>query len=674
MPNTEPSPFEGSPKPDETHRKKSSGLFDRFDPRAFVGLAAGAIGIVLVGGFLAFFQFARRQNTSALPPSPTLPLVIFTESPAPTGTGNAPTPAATPSPTLDIPATNLAATAANIPDLRLATLSELVGAVRIKTGAMPDWVMVEKEITILPGTTVLTDENSSVKVTFGDGSIVRLSSQTRFTLTALGGAATDPVTRLKLDFGKLWAVVVSPLRGTFEVQMPVGVASVRGSFMSAEYNTTDKLEVVTCLEGHCRYENPNGGVDLTTHQQTESIDGDMPRAPHRMDRNQIEDWGKQRIPEVATLTPTRTPSNTPTQTFTPSLTFTPSNTFTPSPTVPTSTPTATLTPSKTNTPTNTVTNTPSKTPTFTPTFTPGPATKLGFIIQPPTSATAGATFNVRVAIQDASGVTVPYASTTITVTIGTNPGGGVLGGAMSVGTLNGVADFPNLSIDKAGTGYTLVASATGLTNPTITSIAFNVVPAPATTLVVTGVPSPVTAGTSSSVTVTAEDAFGNTATGYTGTVAFSSNDPQAALPTNCTFNLGICTAPVTLKTAGTRSVTATDTANATITGTQSGITVNAGQVTTFKIVIVPTSPSVNIPADMTVTAVDAYNNVDTTYSGTVEFDSFPTTVILPGPSPITGGERTFVGGITFTASGTYDVRANDFTNSIYGTPVSVAVP
>ena len=74
-----------------------------------------------------------------------------------------------------------------------------------------------------------------------------------------------------------------------------------------------------------------------------------------------------------------------------------------------------------------------------------------------------------------------------------------------------------------------------------------------------------------SVTVTARDAFGNIATGYTGTVHFTSSDGQAALPADYTFtaaDAGVHTFTATLKTAGSQTITATDTVTATITGTQ----------------------------------------------------------------------------------------------------------
>ena len=45
--------------------------------------------------------------------------------------------------------------------------------------------------------------------------------------------------------------------------------------------------------------------------------------------------------------------------------------------------------------------------------------------------------------------------------IGTNPSSGTLAGTLTVNAVAGVATFANLSINAAGSGYTLGASATG---------------------------------------------------------------------------------------------------------------------------------------------------------------------------------------------------------------------
>jgi hypothetical protein len=53
--------------------------------------------------------------------------------------------------------------------------------------------------------------------------------------------------------------------------------------------------------------------------------------------------------------------------------------------------------------------------------------------------------------------------TQVTISIETNPGGGTLAGTTTVTSSNGVADFGNLQINKAGAGYDLAASASGFT-------------------------------------------------------------------------------------------------------------------------------------------------------------------------------------------------------------------
>jgi 23S rRNA pseudouridine955/2504/2580 synthase len=66
------------------------------------------------------------------------------------------------------------------------------------------------------------------------------------------------------------------------------------------------------------------------------------------------------------------------------------------------------------------------------------------------------------------------------VAIGTNPAAGTLSGTKTVSSVSGVATFSTLSIDKAGTGYTLSATSGTLTGAT--SNAFNVTPGAAAKL------------------------------------------------------------------------------------------------------------------------------------------------------------------------------------------------
>jgi hypothetical protein len=93
--------------------------------------------------------------------------------------------------------------------------------------------------------------------------------------------------------------------------------------------------------------------------------------------------------------------------------------------------------------------------------------------QQPTSTTPGTAFNpnVTVNIEDSNSniVTTSSAAVSIILNAPSSGGPGTLSGMQTVNAVNGVAIFNNLSIDKAGTGYTLTASSAGLTGATSSS-------------------------------------------------------------------------------------------------------------------------------------------------------------------------------------------------------------
>jgi subtilisin family serine protease len=150
---------------------------------------------------------------------------------------------------------------------------------------------------------------------------------------------------------------------------------------------------------------------------------------------------------------------------------------------------------------------------------------------------------------------------------------------------------------------------------------------------ISGFPDAVTAGTQDQFSVTALDALGNTATSYTGTVHFSSNDGQAVLPPNHAFTGGDAGTHIfqaTLKTAGTRSITAVETINSAITGTQGSIVVNPGPVSKLAVSGYPSSITTGNSGNFTVTAQDTYSNRVSSYDGTIRFSSSDLQATLPG--------------------------------------------
>src|SRR5207244_2704876 len=165
-------------------------------------------------------------------------------------------------------------------------------------------------------------------------------------------------------------------------------------------------------------------------------------------------------------------------------------------------------------------------------ITAGSATQLVFTGQPSnTAAGVAITPAVQVTARDGQGNTATGFTGNVTVAIGANPSGGTLAGTATVAAVSGVATFSGLSIDKAGTGYTLVASSSGLTDPT--STAFNITAGSATQLVFTGQPSNTAAGVAitPAVQVTALSLHGALPIWFTGnvTVAIGANPSGGTL-------------------------------------------------------------------------------------------------------------------------------------------------
>lgn len=167
------------------------------------------------------------------------------------------------------------------------------------------------------------------------------------------------------------------------------------------------------------------------------------------------------------------------------------------------------------------------------TVTAGAATRLVYTAQP--TVTTGGTINapVSVAVQDAAGNIVTSATTSIAISLGTNISGAALGGTTTVAAVAGIATFSNLSVNKSGTGYTLVAAATGLTSATSNAFTATVAAAIATQLAFSAQPSNAAVGATMAppLQVTVLDASGSAVTTATNsvTIAIATNPGNSTL-------------------------------------------------------------------------------------------------------------------------------------------------
>ena len=190
-------------------------------------------------------------------------------------------------------------------------------------------------------------------------------------------------------------------------------------------------------------------------------------------------------------------------------------------------------------------------------------------------------------------------------------------------------------------------------------------------------PASQTAGTSFSLTVTAQNASGQTDSSYLGTIHFTSNDAQAALPANYTFTTtdhGTHTFTITLKTAGSQSITATDASTSTITGTLSGISVSPAAASQLVLAGLATSISPGVAQTFTITAMDPYGNVASGYTGTVQFTSTDPLASLPASySFMTADAGSHPFAVTFGTQGTQTLTAMDTLEPALKASTSISV-
>jgi hypothetical protein len=289
---------------------------------------------------------------------------------------------------------------------------------------------------------------------------------------------------------------------------------------------------------------------------------------------------------------------------------------------------------------------------------------LHFLFETPSTTTAGAPFDVTlIALDEYNDVATHYDGT---VLLGSNDYGA---GAVTPGEYtftavdSGVHAFGSgFTLVSAGTRYLWAGDASGIAGALgySTSANITVTPAALSSLSLHGFPTTVTAGAAQTFTVEGVDAYGNVISNYNGTIHFSSTDAQAVLPSDTALSNGIGSFSAVLNTAGTQSITAVDTANSWLNGTQSA-SVNPASAVQFVVTGFPTSTSAGAAGTFTVTALDAYGNIATGYTGTVHFTSSDAQAVLPANATLSGGTGMF--SATFKTAGTQSITATDTANS-----------
>jgi len=305
----------------------------------------------------------------------------------------------------------------------------------------------------------------------------------------------------------------------------------------------------------------------------------------------------------------------------------------------------------------------------------GPAASLAVQTQPPATATAGAAFSPVTVIRvlDAFGNLRTTDNSTV-VTATRNAGTASLQGTTSVTAVNGLATFSNLSYTKAETISIAFNSGT-LTGVTSSSVTVN--PAAASKLTLQTQPSATaTAGVAfaQQPAIRIEDAYGNLRSSDNSTVVTAArNAGSGTLQGTLTATAvnGVATFANLSHNVAT-TINLSFTASGVTSATSPNIVVSPAAFTKLQLLVpgettspgsasgktgTPTARTAGTAFNVTVNAVDAYWNLTTTVTDTVELSSTDINAVLPADAVLINGTNSF--SVTFKTAGTQTLTATD---------------
>ena len=298
-----------------------------------------------------------------------------------------------------------------------------------------------------------------------------------------------------------------------------------------------------------------------------------------------------------------------------------------------------------------------------------------FTVSTPASVTVGTAFSATLTAQDAAGNTVAAYTGAQTINFSgpaNSPNGTAPSYPANVSFASGVGTASITLYDAQSTTLTgTQGSVTG------TSASMSVA-AGANHQIAASAGGSQVAGTAFNVTLTAQDAWGNTPGTLSGTksVSFSgpANSPNGnapVYPATASFSAGHATASVTLKDAQTTTLTASDTTDGLAGVASSAIVVGPSTASSFG-VATPAGPTAGVAFSETITARDSYGNTATAYTGAKTITFSGPASAPNGTAPSYPASVTFASGVGTATITLFDAQTTTLTAKQGTTPTGVS--
>ena len=218
------------------------------------------------------------------------------------------------------------AATATVTEERTATLQEATGTVEMKSGANSPWAVAKVGDRLAVGSQLRTAAGGGALIYLTEGSRIRVEPSTTFAVKIFNPYLDSLLTSLELQQGKVWVLLNG---GALDIETPLGIASARAAYMSADFDAQQKTLLITCLQGTCSFGDrfiPGGSKFAMPKDETTGPEP-MTMADYGAWGSEVPEatqlaWlsteavfqGSATLPVVATATPSRTPLPTATET------------------------------------------------------------------------------------------------------------------------------------------------------------------------------------------------------------------------------------------------------------------------------------------------------------------------------------------------------------------------
>lgn len=177
---------------------------------------------------------------------------------------------------------------------RVAAVSDVRGAVQIKTRSAQAFQPLGGRERVAAGDTIVTGDDASVDLHWVDGTRIRLEPRTTMTVRSCQiSKANDAETSVfDLSVGKIWVRVLKILsqKSKFEVRTPTATAGVRGTIFSVEVDASGKTSVAVD-EGAVAVDTDGTRADVGAKQVVQVGQGTA-AAPRSMTGDEEAQWTK----------------------------------------------------------------------------------------------------------------------------------------------------------------------------------------------------------------------------------------------------------------------------------------------------------------------------------------------------------------------------------------------